>query len=156
VVEERGSCPEAFSMALPCRQELQVVKVAATEEVGCAVVLGRPQVSLPGVHPASGITAGLGNIAGLLSRRPPLIVPAVVVFFCNTLGGSEAFAYVRAAIIGLKDRSLQLTVELFVVEVQFHRCASSFRSLSLISPCANGVSVDQVKPILPHSRIVQE
>src|SRR3954467_1146836 len=78
----------------------------------------------PGRSPSVRNSRRSGQYRGLAQPSPPLIVPAVVVFLCNTLGGSEAFAYVRAAIVGLKDRSLQLTVELFVVEVQFHRCAS--------------------------------
>jgi hypothetical protein len=100
--------------------KLRRIEVVAVPEERLAIVLGGPQVAAAGTHRVTCCERGVGLLHKLLGERRPLLVPAVAVARRDLDRDVQALAYVRHARVALPDRSLELAVEVLIIEVQLH------------------------------------
>ncbi|GAB7188603.1 hypothetical protein ATKI12_8434 [Kitasatospora sp. Ki12] len=137
-----GGRPEALHAAVVGVVVAGVAGVAVQEELGRAVVVGRPEEAVPGAHPVACRQGPPGLVGDPVGGGQPLVVPAVVVAFHDALAGGHDLAEVGAAVGDVTHRAQGLVPELGVVREQqlLHRTHSPRRHQAQI--CAYGRTLD--------------
>ena len=85
-----------------------------------AVVLGGSQVAAASAHRVTRRQRGVGLFYELCGKRRPLLVPAVAVTRRDLGCDVQALADIGHPRIALSNSTLQLAVEVLLIEVQLH------------------------------------